>query len=228
MLFATLILSVFFIVTESETDQNSLEFQRANGINVTIDGYLPRCPGCVVFGRDPLIVYGKFHLPRDKWHIITPDPAYTRPQPSFFVSFCRSGCEDLADWKKWFGYCRFGKDFFKPDGCKLNDQIVRKLAYSNCYCDDTEPMRWFALIDPFYFKSPYMIIRAVWDGGDRTKPRFFPLQKHNTIYLKDIIDRGHIVMSQRSTNRSKSWAADLLLELTSVVLAFGTVAFFMS
>ncbi|XP_059145989.1 uncharacterized protein LOC131933213 [Physella acuta] len=226
MLFATLILSVFFIVRESETDQNSLEFQRANGINATIDGYLPRCPGCVVFGRDPLIVYGKFHLPRDKWHLLTRDR--TRPEPIFLVSLCDYGCENYADRDLWYQFCRFGKNVFTPNGCKLMDTRP-KFSMEDCYCEDTEPMLWFAVIKPSYFKETNMVISAVWNGEYRERPRFFPHRSYNTIYLRDLFARGHIVRPrQRSTNRSKSWAADLLLELTSIVLAFGTVAFFMS
>ncbi|XP_059145988.1 uncharacterized protein LOC131933211 [Physella acuta] len=226
MLFATWILSVFFIVKESNTDENSREFQRANGINATIDGYLPRCPGCVVFGRDPLIVYGKFHLPKDMWHIMTQDPPPLQTEPIFFVLFCDSGCEDYENRSKWSGYCRFGKPFFRQDGCKLSE-TEPKFSMADCYCDDTEPMLWFAVIQPNYFNKTNMVIRVVWD--EEIGSRWFPLQTYNTIYLKDIFDRGHIVMSQqRSTNRSKSWTSDLLLELTSVVLAFGTVAFFMS
>ncbi|XP_059160337.1 uncharacterized protein LOC131943951 [Physella acuta] len=135
-------------------------------------------------------------------------------------------CRNYSDNKSWTQYCRYGKDVFKPNGCKTWNEIPR---WKECYCRDTEPMQWYATIDPRYFEKTTMIIRAIYDGSMWGYQRRFPFQTHDTIYIKDLIDRGHIVLDwERSTNRSKAWASDLLLQLTLVVLALGIVDFFKS
>ncbi|XP_059160102.1 uncharacterized protein LOC131943832 [Physella acuta] len=236
MQFSALGLSLFLFLTvfcqEPKTDENSLEFQRANGINATIDGYRPKCRGCVRFGEDELQVYGTFTLPKDKWHLMTRSKWFGAP--GFAVVMCaidlrttnNYDCSNYSDLKSWTMFCFYNKDIFKPNGCKIWNETPR---WQECYCRDTEPIQWFATITPRYFRKTSMIIRAVWDGMILGSPRRFPYQPHDTLYIKDLIDRGHIVMTwEGSTNRSKSWASDLLLEFTLVVLALGIVDFFQS
>lgn len=85
---------------------NSLEFQRANGINATIVGYEPKCRGCVVFGKDPLYVHGYLHLPKDKWHLMN---RKALAQPTFVLLICafdfsftsNYDCKDYSDFDSW-------------------------------------------------------------------------------------------------------------------------------
>ncbi|XP_059139808.1 uncharacterized protein LOC131928441 isoform X1 [Physella acuta] len=228
MLFIAWILSSMFIHAESRGNVNSLEFQRDHGIIATLDGYLPRCTGCVVWGRDPLIIYGRMHIPQDTLYVLD--------EAVFFAMACaldldssykNYDCTNYSDHNSYTVACMFNYRMFPPNSCQKWEGNPR--YQDGCYCDDGEPKLWYAYIPARLFRKTTMTIRFIYDGRTFRQQRWFPYRANDTLFVKDLIDRGHITRpNHKSTNRSARRLTNLLLELSSVVLAFGTVASFMT
>ncbi|XP_059139958.1 uncharacterized protein LOC131928057 isoform X2 [Physella acuta] len=102
--------------------------------------------------------------------------------------------------------CMFNYRMFPPNSCQKWEGNPR--YQDGCYCDDGEPKLWYSYIPARLFRKTTMTIRFIYDGRTFKQQRRFPYRANDTLFVKDLID--------------------LLLELSSVVLAFGTVASFMT
>ncbi|XP_059176288.1 uncharacterized protein LOC131955970 [Physella acuta] len=220
MLLGSVRFSLLLIVTGLPHDVTSLispEFQDRNGIIASIDGYIPRCPGCVVFGKDDLLVYGSMHVPQDKMHLM--DNAY------FITEVCGFDMDCSEYEYPWMSWC-----FFHPEFTKGCDSVKRTYEHE-CYCQDAEPKRWYAYLHGVLFERTDMTIRFFFEpdaenGIWEYRP---PLIANSTLKIQDLIDRGHIVFdrkvsdARRSTNRSTCRTSDFSLQMTSVAIILAIV-----
>ncbi|XP_059145958.1 uncharacterized protein LOC131933184 [Physella acuta] len=218
MLLSSVMLNLLLLLTECTHEVVSLMsqvFQDQNGIVATIDGYIPRCPGCVVFGQDPLIVYGSMHLPQDKLHLL--ENAY------FLTDICAFDMDCSDHIYASMPYCLFNTVFLH--GCASE---VRQWMHE-CYCDDAEPKRWYAWLDPIMFEKSDMVIRFLFEadalnGFFEHRP---PYVENSTLFMQDLINRGHVVFKRQvsgSTNCSTYLTYDRVLVLILLALVKGVLA----
>ncbi|XP_059140443.1 uncharacterized protein LOC131928424 [Physella acuta] len=196
MQYAAIISGLCLIISEYVQEAGSevsLNFLNQNGLVATLDGYLPRCPGCVVFGRDPLYVYGTMYVPNNKLSLMN--------RGIFYLEVCGWN-EDCQNYQKQHNkYCSFQKHFVTS--CERE-----KSTSTNCYCHDFEPKRWYARIIPEAFVRPDMTIRFLFDTDMNSRAARGPYIKNQTLFIKDLIDLGFIGFGSsrtgRSANRSSS------------------------
>ncbi|XP_059179204.1 uncharacterized protein LOC131958281 isoform X2 [Physella acuta] len=213
------------------------KFLEENGIIATLDGYYPKCPGCVLFHKEHLLVYGKFHVPNDKLHLIG-------GFNGLYVEICWGDIknEPCSDPKtSWYPYCEFSEALFK----ECNATNIRTKSKDLCYCEDSRPKRWNALLLNSLFTLEDMAVRftfhyrGIWE----------PVTNKATLNITDLIKLGHIVhnrvlspgqkIEQARYIRTYSVAAstsfalcsvtvDLLLDMVSVAFAYAVVGFVLS
>ncbi|XP_059158413.1 uncharacterized protein LOC131942523 [Physella acuta] len=219
---APMLLSLFLVLTEYVQViilvATTQEYLSKNGIIATIDGYRPSCPGCIRFGIDDLYVYGRMHVPKEK--------LYLMDKGRFYFEFCGSRFDGpCTNYKsEWNIYCSYKQEL--KVGCDKNIMPPHR----PCWCNDTTPKQWLVRIKYNFFERDDMAVRFIFDPEPNmeTHADRAPFEKNNTIYIPDLIARGHIVKPKtqsRSTNESWSMSPDLLLEMMSVVLVFCTFRF---
>ncbi|XP_059152824.1 uncharacterized protein LOC131938700 isoform X2 [Physella acuta] len=218
-----LILSLCFILMDLVQDVHLLptsqEYLNENGMIATIDGYVPRCPGCVLFKTDDLLIYGTMHVPKERLYLLNTG--------RFYVERCGYPEDDkCSEYKRDWYLCAYFDEFSR--GCNA----TRRKYNQDCWCDDSTPKRWYALIRSHWFKREDTAFRFVFDPAPRidTHADRAPFERNNSLFIPELIERGHIVLRRppvfgifKSTSGSGFLSPDVLLEMMLLTLAFCAV-----
>ncbi|XP_059158403.1 uncharacterized protein LOC131942514 isoform X2 [Physella acuta] len=203
---APMLLSLFLVLTEYVQViilvATTQKYLNENGIIATIDGYRPNCPGCIRFGIDDLYVYGRMHVPKEK--------LYLMDKGRFYLEICGMKRDGPCSVYKsdWMTFCSFKLQL--KVGCE--NRLMSK--YIPCWCNNTIPMQWLAQITHPFFERKDMALRFIFDPAPN--PNTFadraPFEKNNTLFIPDLMERGHIVnvtySSSRSTSKSRSMSPE--------------------